>query len=478
MAEKAQVQRSLSSLLKRVETEFQLQIDGVVASDAVIEQALSNEMPLGTSPTKKATWLDQKDYFWALVYLAFAELLVFTAFNSALSTLTKIFPDFGYTNLTIVFFSFGLSCMFAPAVVARLHPKWCMLAAGCGFTFWIAMLMTNVLGLVIASSVIVGMSNALNWIAQGTYAARSRAGPRGNNAFWLIFFLSWLLGGVVGGVVLNYLNVLAYQGTMLGICAAGTVMLAFARPLPRPEKEVHDTTLRGLFRPVTLFRYGRLYLIVSTYLTRTTYLGFFLATFPRLVPSAQLIPYLTISTALCLTAAEVVFLLFWEKAPLQVWGSLQFFFVGTGLVISYCIYFIPMAQDTLVILLYVVAGTFGLSEAFGMALLSSFGLILFPTEPASFFGVFRLLEGFSAAIMILLGAYTSPVVVISVVSFFALVSIVCIFVLGEWVRRREMKQMLTTQNPIYLGVLPLKVDQIQHVSPNDSPIVHEKLQEV
>jgi hypothetical protein len=133
-------------------------------------------------------------FLGAIVYAAIGYVLVFTAFNSAASTLTSIFPSFGSTNLMIIFFCFGLFSIVAPSIVARLDPKWCIFISCIAFTFWVGMLMTGILGLVIFASVLVGFASGLIWVATGPYIGRARRGSVGNNVFWLLFFTSWCVG--------------------------------------------------------------------------------------------------------------------------------------------------------------------------------------------------------------------------------------------------------------------------------------------
>jgi hypothetical protein len=136
-------------------------------------------------------WLLKSEFLGATAYMAVCYLLTFTAFNSAASTLTSLFPDFGAINLLIIFATFGISSLFVPLFIVRLHPKWLIFVSSVGFTLWIGALMTGVLPLVIVASVVVGMCTAITWVSNGTYVARSRTGSRGANLFWFIFFASW-----------------------------------------------------------------------------------------------------------------------------------------------------------------------------------------------------------------------------------------------------------------------------------------------
>ncbi len=106
----------------------------------------------------KPSWETRGQFLPEVVYCAFGFLLVFTAFNTAASTLTLVFPTFGATNLMIIFFCFGLASFFAPLGTALLHPKWCIFIAAVVYTFWVGVLMTGILALVAFASVLVGFA--------------------------------------------------------------------------------------------------------------------------------------------------------------------------------------------------------------------------------------------------------------------------------------------------------------------------------
>ncbi len=402
------------------------------------------------------TWVDRGEYLRECVYLAFGFLLLYTAFNSAASTLTLVFPSFGSTNLMIIFFVFSLASIFAPLAVAVLDAKWCIFIAAVVITFWIGMLLTGILGLVVFGSVLVGCASGLIWVGCGAYLGRSRRGSIANNAFWLIFFSSWLFGGVIGGILLNYLNIMAYQSMMLGICAAGAVMIFFARKLPPISDEVRDVSMAGLVRPLRLFGNGRLLLVLPTYLGRTTMLGFFFTVFPALVVDLQRLPYLTISTAICLTICGVMFVVIWDKVPALAWSCCLSLNLIVAMVLAALLQYGLVTGDARIIVLYVIAGAFGVSEAFGMSLASHYGATLFPEDSAGFFSCFRMCEGLSVGVMVVLATYTPAIVVISIVAFFALTSVVCNIVL-LLLRRHEVNKMTQTQNPIVEVNAPVEV---------------------
>ncbi len=298
--------------------------------------------------------------------------------------------------------------------------------------------------------------SGLIWVSCGAYLGRSRRGSIANNAFWLIFFSSWLFGGVIGGIILNYLTILAYQAIMLAIAGTGAALLLFARALPKVEGEVSDFSWSGLQRPLRLFENKRMLLVLPTYLSRTCMLGYFLAQFPILVGDLKLLPYLTISTAIALTVFGVLFMLVWDRVSALVWSACLSLNHVTAMVVSALIYYGVVSGEARLIVLYVISGAFGVSEAFGMSLASHYGATLFPADSSGFFSCFRMCEGFSVGLVVVLATYTPFMVVISLMLFFALLSVACNIALAAWLKQ-QVKDVDKTQNPIETLNMPVQV---------------------
>lgn len=234
---------------------------GPVASsdpkDAFVEIEKEFAVSHAVHKTKKS-WVDLEEgqsYISQVVYLAIVLCVWCSAWISAATTVALIFPvdRFGTTQLMIFFFAFAFGSVLSPFLLARLHPKWCIVIGCVTIFFWVATLLSESIGLVIFSSLVSGMGFAVMWVAVAAWMGRSRARSLGNNLFWSIFFFSWLLGGVVGGLVLQYLPIKTYQGIMTLICGVGASLSIFVRALPPVEGEVLGSKdVRGLFRPLLL----------------------------------------------------------------------------------------------------------------------------------------------------------------------------------------------------------------------------------
>ncbi len=127
------------------------------------------------------------------------------------------------------------------------------------------------------------------------------------------------------------------------------------------------------------------------------------------------------------------------------------------MILSALITYGVISGEARVIVLYVIAGGFGLSEIFGMGLVSHFGNTMFPQDLGGFFGICRSFEGFSVGIIVVLSTYTPPIVVISIICAFAIASVLCNMVLIV-VLRRQKAAAEKTQNPIETLDMPVVVN--------------------
>ena len=167
-------------------------------------------------------------------------------------------------------------------------------------------------------------------------------------------------------------------------------------------------------------------------------LGFFLGSFPSLVPDINLIPLVTISTALCLILSGVLFIFFWDRVPLVVWSVLGSTVRIIAMIVACVIHFNVAANGSRTVLLYVISGAFGLSESIAMGLASSYGTELFPSKTASFFGALRFSEGLSVAAVIAVGTWGSFMAVVGIVLALCVASVVCNGILYSILKRERL----------------------------------------
>ena len=93
------------------------------------------------------------------------------AFNTAQSLLTSVlkeehFDELGFYSLTIVYIFNGLILPVTPAIVARIGEKRSMLLSAVGFSIFLAALIVVHPVLIYITSVFVGLSSGVLWVAQ------------------------------------------------------------------------------------------------------------------------------------------------------------------------------------------------------------------------------------------------------------------------------------------------------------------------
>jgi hypothetical protein len=155
---------------------------------------------------------------------------LFMAFFSSANSASKVLRDCGFANLgfyslSMLYLNFGLSSLWTPIVVKRLHPKKAMVIASLFYSLWIlslaltsaalknetirSMLSYNVVAVIVLSvSFISGAGCSLLWLAQGKYLADcaeanlSRKGTY-SSIFWTCVFISQVLSSLLNAFVLG-----------------------------------------------------------------------------------------------------------------------------------------------------------------------------------------------------------------------------------------------------------------------------------
>ncbi|KAH7702592.1 Ion channel regulatory protein, partial [Aphelenchoides avenae] len=155
----------------------------------------------------------------------------------------------GYYSQAIIYGVFTVANFFAPPIVAKLKPKWSMVAASLFYALFEAgFLFLNEAFLYITSA-LLGMAAAVLWSAQGNHLAQnSDEATAGRNAgiFWAITQTCQTLGGVFLLVAFqlmsdtktisdSYTKVL--YGSFFGASVLGVVALALLRKTPEPQEE-------------------------------------------------------------------------------------------------------------------------------------------------------------------------------------------------------------------------------------------------
>jgi MFS family permease len=161
-------------------------------------------------------------------YLGVAFMIMFTAFNSLQNIVSKIYNDYGYTNLgtasvLLLYFVYGLFPFIASFIIRKLGYKKAMFFSSLGYavfegaglviTLWEGM--PTVLGwiFVMVGAVFCGAGAGVIWVAQGSYVS-DLAGEENRTKlfamFWGIMMSSQILGSILTTFVLGLIGNTAY----------------------------------------------------------------------------------------------------------------------------------------------------------------------------------------------------------------------------------------------------------------------------
>jgi len=115
-----------------------------------------------------------KSYTWGVVTLSIGFFGVFMAYNTAQALATSLLPtDLSRACIGSLYFAFALTCVFAPAIVRVITPKWAIVV---GALPYVALVFTNLnpsWGLSLPFWILVGLGAGLVWTGQGMFVGAS-----------------------------------------------------------------------------------------------------------------------------------------------------------------------------------------------------------------------------------------------------------------------------------------------------------------
>ena len=138
----------------------------------------------------------------SIILLSLAFALIFFGFNGVQQYVTIYFDQIGsgtigFVSLILIYLFFTLCSPAAVPVMKKIGERKTMILAALFYGFYIFSLLVPSVTLVIVSSILLGISAALLWTAQGTYLIRtSSEGEYGKNAG--LFTTIWACGAALG----------------------------------------------------------------------------------------------------------------------------------------------------------------------------------------------------------------------------------------------------------------------------------------
>eukprot|EP00048_Salpingoeca_helianthica_P004911 m.82182 g.82182 ORF g.82182 m.82182 type:complete len:540 (-) comp13394_c2_seq1:61-1680(-) len=174
-------------------------------------------------------------------YLGVCFCLLFTAFSTARSYLTTVFPTYGYWSFFMMYIGFMMGSVSAVPMVHRTSPRHVMFAASLSYVVFLSLINTGNVPLFLASSLTMGMGAGSIWVAQALYLMRtSTLGAVQLGRLTAIFFAIWSLSSLFGSslAILAIRLGLAASGVfwiMTGVCMLSCTMFFFVRNVPHTK---------------------------------------------------------------------------------------------------------------------------------------------------------------------------------------------------------------------------------------------------
>eukprot|EP01114_Cavostelium_apophysatum_P015260 TRINITY_DN4118_c0_g1_i1.p1 TRINITY_DN4118_c0_g1~~TRINITY_DN4118_c0_g1_i1.p1 ORF type:complete len:450 (+),score=75.33 TRINITY_DN4118_c0_g1_i1:142-1491(+) len=271
--------------------------EAVLESEDVIDEQDSSEEVLKEPLASKRN---------KVIYIGFAFLPIFIAWNVAQVFATTLFGSTGSISLGIVYFSFAFVCFVVPLINNKLGVRVCLTLGASGYFCYVLSSAVAKKWLLITASFLIGSGAAFLWISQGVYLTMVAQGEsRGylSGVFLLIFNLNMVIGQLITGVLLKkfHLETGLLLWILTGLCSIGVVMMAFVRPIKSPPKTEVLSPLQNLSNTMKIMKDRKFLLLVPGMIYQGTSSSLTFGRFPRLMPDDQIpFVFLVYGLGLCI----------------------------------------------------------------------------------------------------------------------------------------------------------------------------------
>lgn len=148
--------------------------------------------------------------YYYVIHLGFTFFLLFTTWSTTQILLSSILPtNIAYKALSMVYFSYSLSCFIAPMFIERLGIKTSLIIASISYSLFTLSIQFIDFYLVILISLIHGFFASILWISQGSYlTSLSKDTPNQigvyTGTFWSIHFFSSITGHLLTQLIMLF----------------------------------------------------------------------------------------------------------------------------------------------------------------------------------------------------------------------------------------------------------------------------------
>eukprot|EP00040_Diaphanoeca_grandis_P013957 m.70554 g.70554 ORF g.70554 m.70554 type:complete len:603 (+) comp24242_c0_seq1:111-1919(+) len=174
------------------------------------EKLLANVIQVPDGPSVEAEVEGLKTFgvdrnFANVLNIAFAFLLLFTAFQTTQMLASSLIGALGQYSLALVYVFFTIGGFFAPAICGRLGARLGMFIGALTYVIYVASLIYLIVPVVLVTSALIGCGAGVLWTSQGmmmTMSTNNNNKTKYNSMFWGIFNLCVLPGNIAGHYIL------------------------------------------------------------------------------------------------------------------------------------------------------------------------------------------------------------------------------------------------------------------------------------
>jgi len=222
---------------------------------------------------------------FSVIQLGATFTILFLAYNTAQGFESSVNKNLGLWSLSVLYFVFSFSNLFAGAIVQKLGEKLSLFFGALGYVIFLAANVYPTFYTLIPGAAVIGLGAAVLWTAQGSFMAKcSTEETLGfhSGVFFGLFQMNAVIGNLLAALLLHLGKSVHVVFIVLLICgvAADLLLLLLKNP-STPATTTNTTKSVSLTDTLYMFKDPKMLLMMITLIYSGFSQSFFFSKFPQ-----------------------------------------------------------------------------------------------------------------------------------------------------------------------------------------------------
>eukprot|EP01118_Nematostelium_gracile_P015701 TRINITY_DN6339_c0_g1_i1.p1 TRINITY_DN6339_c0_g1~~TRINITY_DN6339_c0_g1_i1.p1 ORF type:complete len:546 (-),score=108.86 TRINITY_DN6339_c0_g1_i1:48-1685(-) len=350
---------------------------------------------------EKKNFLQRHSKTFRVAYLACCFMVLNVAWSTIQSFLTVIMTQ-GFEVQMVLYSSISFAAFFSPVFIQKIGPKWSMVLSAVVYLVYFGCIALGRPGPIFAAAAFAGFFSTVIWTAQGCYmVALTTADDVGrlNGLFYGIYCGNFVFGSsLAGSLLINKQTATAEDVTPLililtGVAVFGVFMFAFLPSVTLVKNDKVKKPIQTFIQTLKTFRHPKSLFLLTTMAYQGFNAAFMSGMFTPLLPNLKYQPWMYFLYGISRVSGSFIIGRIYDKfswypvlALTHVLAFIGYFFCYLGYV----------QEATWPFFVYAIS--VGFADIFGVNLINSSIIVLYPEDSADGFSVYRFAMNISSVV--------------------------------------------------------------------------------